>query len=254
MNDSEAEQDHVSRPRPNWMVGLLIVAAGCVVAWLLVAHMSSPLPAAGVLIVAVGAVLYRFAHANAVGVVLCCLATAALSVMQWALFPDDAKGLATLCALLGGSFLLVSGLVFLGAAAKNRAGQPANCGGCVLALSTLIAWIAVGFTMHRELRLQEDPQETTHTLLTVHKLAQDVEAIRTRLDRLPTSEQELVRLRGKPMPRFGAGHYPISYERNGNVDYRLHFHLTTFWGYRWNYFVAYYQGPNAAPRLFVDLF
>jgi len=236
------------------MFGLLIVAAGCVVAWLLVARMSSPLPAAGVLIVAVGAVLYRFAHASAVGVVLWCLATAALSAMQWAPFPDDAKGLATLCALLGGSFLLVSSLVFLGAAAKSHAGQPANCGGCVLALSTLIAWIAVGFTIHSELRLPEDVAETTHTLLAVHKLAQDVEAIRTRFGRLPADQQELVRLRGKPMPLCGSGHCPITYDRNSDADYRLNFDLATFWGYRWNFYVAYYQGPNATPRLFVDLF
>ncbi|MCX5682078.1 MAG: hypothetical protein NT049_00100, partial [Planctomycetota bacterium] len=69
-------------------------------------------------------------------------------------------------------------------------------------------------------------------------------------------EEELVQLRGKPMPTFGLGHYPIHYYRSSDLDYQLNFSFRSFWGYRWDIFgyVASYYGPNATPRLFVDLF
>lgn len=251
MNGSLPEQGRCSPTGRKWLLGLSILAAACVVAWLLVAHLDLPFPASCVLIAATGLVLYRFSLASTPGVVLWCAAAVAISEAYW--MPIRTNGLWVTCILLGGVLPLVSSAVFLIAALENRTRQAVNCAGCVLALFTLITWIVAGRTIHDAIHIQKDIQETTRRLATVHKVAQDVESIRARLGRLPKDEKEFVQLLGKPMPVFGE-YDRISYYRNSDLDYRLNFSLRSFWGYGGDFYVASYQGPNTTPRLFVDLF
>jgi hypothetical protein len=246
------EQGRRCRTVRNWLFGLSILAAACVFAWLLVARMDSPFSAACMLIAAIGWVLYQFAQASTPGVVLWCAAAVAISEAYWR--PIDNEGLWEACVVLGGLLPLVGSLVFLHDAVTNRKRQAANCGGCVLALLTLITWIVAGSTIRDSRSRQESVQETTHALITLHKLANDIETIRASLGHLPKDEKELVRLRGKPMPLLGARHDPISYYRGSDLNYQLNFGLTSFWGYHSNYYVACFYGSNTTPRLFVDLF
>jgi hypothetical protein len=254
MNDSLPEQNRCCRAGRNWLFGLTVLPAACAIAWLLAAQMGSPFQASCVLIAAIGWVLYRFARANILGIVLWCLSAAVISrlcktVMRAELFWE-------VNIAVGALLPIVTSIVFLVAAAIDRRRRIANCGGCVLALFTLVAWIAGANTLHNAFHMQEDSRETTRTLVAVHKLAQEVDSIRAHLGRLPKNEEELIRLRGKPMPTLGARHSPIQYYRTSDVDYRLSFGLRNFWGHHWDLwgYVASYYGPNTTPRLFVDLF
>jgi hypothetical protein len=189
------------------------------------------------------------------GLVLWCAGSVAIAIAFRSSFHEGSDASAVF-GWLGLVCVAASVLAFLVAAVKRRKGQAANCGGCVLALFTLIIPATAANTIHRSLWRQDDIQETTRTLVTVHKLAQDIDSIRARLGRLPKDERELVRLRGKPMPLFGSGHHPISYYRVSDSDYLLNFSFRSFWGYHWDLlgYVASYHGPNVTPRLFVDLF
>jgi hypothetical protein len=159
-----------------------------------------------------------------------------------------------MCGRAGLLLALASSIFFLVVAAKNRSREAANCNGCALALSTLLAWVVIAGNMRGELRRQDEVQETTRMLVAVYELAHDVDSIRARLGRLPADQKEFVQLRGEPIPRLGVR--SISYFRDSEPDYRLDFMLGGFWGDRRDLFgyVAWYSGPNANPRLHVDLF
>jgi len=165
MNDSLPKQNHGSRKRLAWLFGPAIAAA-CAVALLLAAFLNSPLPAAWVMIAAVGMVLCQFARVSTAGIVLGCVAAVAMSVS----IRVDANGIKELCGTLGGLLLLASSIVLLVAAAKDRERRAGNCGGCDLAFFTLIIFGTAGQTVRNCLRQHEDVQRTKQTLITFHQL------------------------------------------------------------------------------------
>ena len=101
----------------------------------------------------------------------------------------------------------------------------------------------------------EDVEHTTATLVTLHRLAGEIETIRARLGRLPTGEKELETLRRAPLPAFWKD-YRIHYERRDEEHYDLTCTLQNFWGYGWDIFGwnVYYHGPDAPRRIQVILF
>ena len=102
---------------------------------------------------------------------------------------------------------------------------------------------------------QREIQETTNTLITLHQLAGEVEAIRARIGRLPGSEGELVELRGKPMPTYYLN-YCIHYYRSSPEDYSLSACVNNFWGADWDIFgyILHCYGPTSPRRVRAELF
>jgi hypothetical protein len=205
-------------------------------------------------IAVIGWVMYRFVRMSKVGVILWCCAAALLIAAFWVPLPDDAEGLRLLCAIPG-PLLPVSSIVFLVAATKDPARRAANCGGCMLAVFTLVIWIAAVCTIREFRSRQESVEQTTTTLVKLHELAAEIELIRARLGRLPEDEKELVEMRGKPMPTF-YGHFQIQYLRDTEGHYQLSCSVSDFWGSHWDLFgwIVSYYGPSSTPRLRVILF
>jgi hypothetical protein len=250
MHHSLSEREHRLLPRSAWLYGALILLAACTAARLLVAYVNSPLSASWVLIAAVGWVLYRIARASTVGTVLWCVGAAALGAGTWAPLPEDAEGRMVLLGVLGVLLPFVSSIVFLVTASRRRVGRVQNCGGCVLALFTLIIWLAAAKAIHDCRERVSSAEQTTKTLIQLHKLADEVETIRTRLGRLPANEAELVRLRGEPLP-YHYSHFRIRYIRRDGDGYALTCGLSDFWGSHWDIFpwIFDYYGPQSTQRL-----
>jgi hypothetical protein len=239
-------------------LGLLIVTAASAVTWWLVAHMDLAWLASYVMAAAIGWVLYRLARVNTVGIVLWCLAVVVLGTGLWALPTGKVDGLRVFCALTWLLSVVASSIVFFVAGVKDRTHRGRNCACCDLALFTLIGWIIICVicaNVQSQVRRQEDAQQTTETLIKLHKLATEIESFRARLGRLPKDEEELVALRGEPMPTFYQ-QFAIHYKRLGGDRYELTCSLRSFWGYGWDlwgWHVAYY-GCNSPRRIQVILF
>lgn len=238
-----------------WLSGVLLLAASSAVAWVLVVHANLPWVASYVLAAAIGWTLYRLARVNTAGVILWCLAVVTTSTSCWALPHGDEGALMALCGVTGSILFVASTIVYLIAALKDRTRRGRNCACCNLALFTWIAWSASCASIGSRLRHQEAVQHTTETIITLHKLAADVESIRARLGRLPTDEKELVALRQKPMPLFYI-QYQIGYQRVDQDRYHLTCSLSDFWDRHRDLFgwIVLYDGPAAPRRMQVILF
>jgi hypothetical protein len=239
----------------NWLLGLAILAAASVAAWLLAAYAHWPIAAAIVMIAAVGGVLYRTAHANAYGVALWCLAILLISLHQWTPISEYLPGSKDAYRGISSLFLVTGCIVFLVRAAKYRHSRAANCAGCVLAFYTLCFCAAVSSDAYRLRTYLDCVDHTTHILITLHKLANDIEAIRTRIGRLPANEAELVQLRGEPMPIY-YGQYRINYYLRDSGIYDLSCCENNFWGSHWDIFgwILHYYGPQSTQRLHAEVF
>lgn len=203
-----------------------------------------------------GWVLVRFVRVSKVGIAAWCLGGAMMTTLFCLPSPDDFFGFTLLLGLAALLLIVfVSNIAFLLAAAANRTTRARNCACCVLTVFSLIIWMAVNRTAHRQHDYHEAVAQTTHTLITVHELGNDVESIKARLGRLPKDEKELVRLRGKPMPTYREK-YTIGYVRRDDDRYYLTYNASDFWGRNgdlWGWIVEYY-GPNSVRRLNVILF
>jgi hypothetical protein len=236
------------RWRRSWLgvTGVLVVAG--VGGGLLTIDAEHPVLASCLIIAAVGYTLW-FAGANVPGVLLWIVAAAMLSVAVWAtshgaFFPPE-----ILLALGGFLLSLPAGAVFLVASIKNRRRCAASCAGCTLVLSTVLIFWFPGETLHTYRDRREADQDARQTILMLHRLAADIDAIRARLGRVPNDDAELVALRGKPMPP------DFLYVNQGDQSYVLTGFVCQLWGrgdiFGWS---VNYHGPNAVPRIRVSGF
>jgi hypothetical protein len=196
-----------------------------------------------VLTAVVGWILNRFAHVKTAGVVLWCLATAALITAT--LSPKgDLWPISALCALMAVILFVASSIVFLVAAMKDRTRRRQNCAGCTLAAFTLIAWFVGLGVIGDCVRCQEHLKSGTETLMPLNKLGIEIESLRKRLGRLPRDEEELVSLRGTPMPPYYQ-ELRLHYSRLDEEHYELR--CVGSW-------IVYYYGPNSPRRIKLESF
>jgi hypothetical protein len=89
----------------------------------------------------------------------------------------------------------------------------------------------------------------------MHKLGAEIEAIRARIGRLPNDEQELVALRGQPMPPYFRA-YQTHYYRHNKDAYRIDAMVPDFWGNHGDIFgwIVHYSGPGSPRPFWVILF
>jgi hypothetical protein len=114
----------------------------------------------------------------------------------------------------------------------------------MLVLFTVLIYCLPGGTLKTYRHRREATQETRQTILVLHCLAGDIEAIGTRLGRVPNDEAELVALRGKPMPHH------VAYVNQGKSNFVLTVWIPQAWGWRdmFGWGLDFY-GPNDVPRL-----
>lgn len=151
---------------------------------------------------------------------------------------------------------MIAGMVvFLVAASKDRRHRAVNCAGCMMILFTWLISVSTAAAIREHLDYQERVEKTTHTIITLHQLSAEIEAFRERLGRLPDNEDELVELRGQPMPPFYKN-YRISYQRCSKDEYYLSCSISDFWGQHWDLFgwIFMFYGPNSTQRLHAILF
>jgi len=195
------------------------------------------------------------ARVNTAGIALWCLAALLISLQQWTPISEHLLGFKDMHSIFISLFLMIGSIVFLVSAARHRRRRVGNCAGCILAFFTLIICATMANDTQNCRRQMDDIERTTHILIILHKLANDIESIRTRIDRLPADEQELVRLRGKPMPTY-RGLYRIHYYRYDMEQYDLSCCQSNFWGSHWDLFgwILHYYGPHSTQRLHAELF
>jgi len=114
--------------------------------------------------------------------------------------PIDQFGL--LLSFIGFVSMIAGMVVFLVAASKARRGRAVNCAGCMLILFIWLTFGGAAAEIINRLECQNRVENTTHTIIKLHQLAAEIEAFRERLGRLPDDEEELVQLRGQPMPTY----------------------------------------------------
>ena len=238
--------------QPQWFwrqwsrLGVTGVLAG---AGLLTIYAEQPGLASCLIIAAIGYSLW-FAGANILGIVLWIAAAAMLSVAVWTTSNHDPWNFIPPEILLTfGGFLLClpAGILFLVASIRNRRRCAANCGGCMFVLFAVLIFWSPGLTLKMYRNVREDEQGGRQTILAVHCLIRDIEAIRMRLGRVPNDEAELVALRGKPMPTH------LHYLSRGNPDYAIFGLFGGLWEIPYVYgFGLNSFGPDPLPRLIMD--
>jgi hypothetical protein len=239
-----------------WVWGVaLVMATAAFIGWLAVGagwpHFASLLAAT---LIAYG--LFRFARVNGYGLALWLVGTmlvisfSGISQNGWFI-----RGLDVLCAFAMMVIMLISCVVFLVTAFDDQTLRGRHCAACVMVVSSVFIPASCAATSVRNAQYLKSVAFTTETLLTLNRLGIEIEAIRARLGRLPEGEQELVTLRGAPMPTFYED-YRISYERRDEQDYILSCTLDSFWGHGWDLFgwIVHYKGPDAPRRMQVILF
>lgn len=240
--------------------GLAVVG---VAVWLLVVYAHTPILAVWLAIAAIGWTLHRLGRASGFGVVFWIAGAAMLSAGLW---PPISIGqpwlrVSQILGSVGFVLYLSAGILFLVASAKDRRRYAGNCAGCMIVFfSVIIPAVSAGtIRSHRE--GPEAVQETRQMILTLHRLTAEIEAIRSRIGRLPNDEAELVALRGQPMPQHHQT-FRISYDRPDANDYRTrgNYHLqcgsSHFWGEHWDFWgwIFHFYGPDAVQRVYVETF
>jgi hypothetical protein len=204
-----------------------------------------------------GSLLYRYCRLNRWGILLWCLGGGLICAIsrEWPFKTATSTEKVDSLVWMAVTTLIASGIVFLVAAVKDRSRRPGKYGGLALAAFTLFVWFAAVATVRQRLVEQERADETTHALIELHRLAAEIESLRLRIGRLPQDEEECVRLRGEPMPRFGR-YGRISYAKHDADHYALTCCMNDFWGCGWDIFgyILVYRGPTSTQRLHVELF
>lgn len=200
------------------------IAVGGAGAGLLLIDGEWPVLGSWLIIAATGYALW-FAGAYVIGVLLWIAAAAMLSVTLW----TNSRGMLPpeiLLGLIGFLITLPAGVVFLVVSIRDQSRSCANSAGCMLVFFTAVIFCFPGW-MFKMYRCERDArQETRQTILAVHCLASDSDAIFARLGRVPRDEAELAALRGKPMPPH------VFYSERGKDRYLLSCGVPQLWGYR----------------------
>lgn len=201
-------------------------------------------------------VLFRFARVNGYGLALWLVGIVLVISFSCVLHNGwFIRGLEAFCGFVMIVLMLISCAVFLVAAVDDQTRRGRHCAACVMVVSSVFIPASCAATFVRNAHYLKSVALTTETLLTLNRLSIEIEAIRARLGRLPKGEQELVTLRGAPMPTFYED-FQIRYERRDEQDYILSCTLNSFWGHGWDLFGwdLYYRGPDAPRRIQVILF
>jgi len=150
-------------------------------------------------------------------------------------------------ALFGLLLSLPAGVVFLYVSIKNQERCAANCAGCMLTLFTVVIFCFPAMSLKIYCSDRDDKKETRRTIVALHCLSCDANAIFARLGRVPNDDAELVSLRGKSMPSR------IFYANQGNDKYVIFGGVHKVWGYNdpWGVGLMYF-GMNDAQRLRID--
>ena len=240
----------LTKARWSWQRWSRLGVAGILVgAGLLAIYAGQPVLASCLIIAAIGYSLW-FVGANTPGIVLWIVGAPMLSAAVWTASNRDWWNFLPpqILLTLGGFLLcLPAGICFLLASIKNRGRCAANCGGCMLVVFTVAIFSFPGCTLKTYRDTRDDKQGGRQTILALHRLIGDIEAIRARLGRVPNDEAELVTLRGKPMPP------DVHYLNRGNPDYMLSGRFGGLWGVSyWHDFYLESLGPDPLPRLMVS--
>jgi len=135
MSEAHSASASHSGVRSRWLLSIAILLVASGFAWLLVAYLDMGWLASCVMTVAVGWVLIRLAGANTKGVVLWCLAVVVLRTSFRALLYGAEDGWGLCCGLTALILSVASCVMFLVAAARDRARRGRNCACFNLALT-----------------------------------------------------------------------------------------------------------------------
>jgi hypothetical protein len=254
MNENLSARSKWPRICKQWTLGATILVATAALAWWLVVGMGLPYVAWCLAATVVGLVLYRLSRVNGYGIALWLVAEILSITLRWMWQDAWFNGLMLLCAFALLVLLLISCVIFLVTAFQDQARRGRHCAACIIVLSSLIipgSYVSKTAMHARDL---EEFEHTTETLITLHRLAAEIETIRAHSGRLPTGE-ELETLRGAPLPVFWKD-YRIQYERHDEEHYELSCTMQSFWGYGWDIWgwIVCYHGRDAPRRIQVILF
>jgi hypothetical protein len=194
-----------------WVWGVALVMATAAFIWWLAVGAGWPHFASLVAAPLIAYGLFRFARVNGYGLALWLVGTmlvisfSGISHNGWYI-----RGLDVLCGFAMMVIMLISCVVFLVTAFDDQARRGRHCAACVMVVSSVFIPASCAATSVRNAQYLKSVAYTTETLLTLNRLSVEIEAIRARLGRLPEGEQELVTLRGAPMPTFYEN-YRINY-------------------------------------------
>jgi hypothetical protein len=241
-------------------LGFVLAFAACGVAAMLIAAFDMPLGAAWIVVGVFAWIFVSLLGMSKWGVGLWALMSMGLCALSPAALlpggecPPARQYLALATTVLAMSsmaaFLLAAGFA---RRANTRPGK--HFAGITLVIITGIFSAIVASNFRDRLRGQEAIERTTHMLIDLHRLGNDVESFRTQYSRLPSDEKELVAFRGKPMPPFH-DKFCYSYQRAGGDEYYIECTMSDAWGGHWDlfgYIVAYY-GPRSPGRIHTTLF
>jgi hypothetical protein len=236
--------------------GFFLSSTACALAYLLIAVWNQPLPAAWIAAGVIGWLLFGWARLNRWGVVLWCLAAAALcTALGDMLNPASDVAATQLLIPIGLLSSTTSAIIFLVAGVKNQAKRGRNIAGVTIVIGSLIFFAKEASSIRAPLSDLEAIQQTTKTLLDLHRLGNEVEAFRVKFGRIPQSEEEFVQCRGKPMPPF-QNEFRYHYCKQSDDQYHLSCCVSGAWGRDCDIFgyILLYYGPAPPPRIDVELF
>ena len=239
------------------IVGLALAGAA---AWMAVDDSRMSVPAVWLAAAIIAWLLLRYGKANLFGVVLWLVAAVMISLGFWQPLFGEGFLLPTISASAV-LFFLIAAVIFFAVSLMDGPHRAGNCAAFMVAMFSVIVPGVCGGTIAHVRSHPENIQETRLLLLKLHRLGADIEAIRARLGRLPKSEEELVGLRGQPMPTYYQNYHIHYYlcsqfsisEGNG---YQLHSGTHHFWGEHWDLFpwIFQYHGPESVKRLDAEIF
>ncbi|MBN2294945.1 MAG: hypothetical protein JXM70_21130 [Pirellulales bacterium] len=235
---------------------LLFLLGACVLAWVLIVYGRAPLLASGILAATIGWLFYRWADFNHFGVLLWCLATVvSYAAIENQTSINEGDMVLQVANIVGMLSYMAAAIAFLVAAVRCRARRGRNLAGLALVLFSHVFWCLEASEIHRHIAFQEEIQETTRTLIDLHRLGNEVESFRVQFGRLPHDEEELVRFRRKPMP-FHWDKYRYSYYLTDNNHYNLSCSVNSPWGRNWDLwgYILHYYGPTSTRRIHAELF
>ncbi len=222
------------------------------------AHFDLPMQAAWGVIALIAWTLWRLTNASRWGIRLWAIGATAISLAwRWDLsLAQDSSGLLLkLPNIVGLLSLFVAGIIFFCALFEFRASVPENCFGVTLAFFSLFTLFSATSSANAIVNAQKNENATTQSLILLHKLGEEVEAIRAKRGSVPIDEEEFVRLRGEPLPIYRYTHR-ITYQRRNGNEYELELLMPDFWGGSWDFFgyIIRYAGPRNPQRIQSTLF
>ncbi|MHB1037718.1 MAG: hypothetical protein ACYC35_24710 [Pirellulales bacterium] len=210
--------------------GLLVAVVVAALVLALAVACNAPASATAISVALVLWVLRWKYRASAGGVAVLFTGAEAMVVAAFGVYrTEDGVGYLILADLGNlGALLCVAACIAFGiVAAKSAFWRRSNALCSVAAILLVVLWLTVLLPLGESSFGARIAQRNAENHAVMQTIIEDVEAIRSRLGRVPKDEEELVRLLGCPMPsvcRVQAGlPTPISYRRRGPSRYDLTF-------------------------------